>query len=214
LTGVSILLSRLKGSGAVISMLGRSLFALAAFCGLAAAGEAADMASSLPTFALAPPPLASEPSFTWSGLYVGTGVFAVSGNGSKPHVGGDAEIGYNYEFANRIVVGVNEISGFSPALFGHGPVKGFDFSTTQVLVGYDMGRWMPYVTSGLALVKPINGPQANYVSASQSANDLFAAPGRLHALPTIGAGVDYAITPNLRVGVGVSTGNSFGAPFH
>jgi opacity protein-like surface antigen len=195
-------------------MLGRSLFALAAFCSLPAACEAGDMASSLPTFALTPPPLASQPSSTWNGLYIGTGVFAVSGNGSKPHVGGDAEIGYNYEFANRIVVGVNEISGFSPALFGYGPVRGFDFAATQVMVGYDMGRWMPYMTSGLALVKPINGPQANYVSASQSTNDLFAAPGRLHVSPTIGAGVDYAITPNLRVGVSVSTGNNLGAPIH
>jgi opacity protein-like surface antigen len=191
-------------------MLGRFFFALVAFCSCSATAEAEDLASSLPTFALAPVPQVSSPWSTWTGLYVGTGVFGVSGNGSKSHVGGDIEIGYNYEFANRFVVGAREISGFSPALFGQGPVKGFDFSTTEVLVGYDMGRWMPYVTSGVTLVKPVSGLQANYVSAGQSTNDLFAAPGRLHALPTLGVGVDYAITPNLHVDVGVSAGNSLG----
>jgi opacity protein-like surface antigen len=187
-------------------MLGRSLFALVAFCGLVSATEAADMTSDLPIFALSPPQESSQS--IWTGLYVGTGIFAVSGNGSKPHVGGDIEIGYDHEFANRLVVGVREISGFSPAAFSYGSVKGFDFSLSEVRVGYDMGRWMPYMTSGLVLAKPISGPQANYVSASQSANDLFAAPGRLHASPAIGAGVNYAITPNLHIDVGVTAGRS------
>jgi opacity protein-like surface antigen len=192
-------------------MLGRSLFALVAFCSFASAGKAADMASSLPTFALAPP--WESPTSIWTGLYVGTGVFVVSGSGSKAHVGGDIEIGYNHEFANRLVVGIHEISGFSPAVFGRGPAKGFDFSTTEVQVGYDMGRWMPYVTSGVTLAKPVTGPQANYMSASQSTNDLFAGPGSLHALPTVGAGVEYAVTPNLHVNVGVSAGNGLGTRF-
>jgi len=191
-------------------MLGRSLSTLAVFCSLVSAGEAADMASSLPFFALSPPQEAPSSSI-WTGLYVGTGLFGVSGNGSKPHVGGDVEIGYDHEFANRFIVGVRETSGFSPAGFGYGPVKGFDFSTTEARVGYDMGRWMPYVTSGLVLAKPITGPQANYVSASQSTNDLFEAPGRLHASPTVGAGVNYAITPNLHVDVGVSAGRGLGS---
>jgi opacity protein-like surface antigen len=188
-------------------MLGRSLFALIAFCGFSATAEAQSMASGLPTFALAPAPQVSSP---WTGLYVGTGLFAVSGNGSKAHVGGDLEIGYSHEFDNRIVLGVREIGGFAPALFSQGPARGFDFATTEAVVGYDMGRWMPYITSGVALVKPVTGAASNFVSPNQSMNDLFAAPGQLHALPTVGAGVDYAITPNLHVGASVTTGPNLG----
>jgi opacity protein-like surface antigen len=195
----------------LIFMFRRSLIALTALCSLTSAGEAADMAPSLPTFALAPP--WDSPTSIWTGLYVGTGVFVVSGSRSTAHVGGDIEIGYNHEFENRFVVGLREISGFSPAVFGRGPAKGFDFSTTEVQLGYDMGRWMPYVTSGVTLAKPVTGPQANYISASQSSNDLFASPGSLRALPTVGAGVEYAVTPNLHIDVGVSTGNGLGTRF-
>src|SRR5579863_3355760 len=175
---------------------------VAATCALAFAAHAADIAPNLPSLALTPPPSPIADSI-WSGLYVGSEVFVVSGNGSKGHVGGAGEIGYDHEFENRFVVGVEAISGFSPALCGFGAVTGFDFAATEVRVGYDMGRWMPYLASGVILAKPVGGPQANYWSASQSANDLFSAPGSLRAAPTIGAGVEYAVTPNLHLDIGV-----------
>ncbi len=128
--------------------------------------------------------------------------------------GGGAEIGYNHEFANRLVVGVDAVSGFSPGLFSYGPVRGFDFAATDVRVGYDMGRWMPYVTTGVVLAKPIVGPQANYVNASQSTNELFNAPGNLRAAPTVGAGVDYAVTPNLHLDLSVSGSSGVASPFY
>jgi opacity protein-like surface antigen len=185
----------------------RSRLLVIALCALAWPLPPASAATTLPSLALDPPPPPSSPSF-WSGLYVGSEVFAIAGNGSKGHVGGAAQIGYDHEFANRLVVGVDAVSGYSPALFGFGPVRGFDFAATDMMVGYDMGRWMPYVTTGVVLAKPIVGPGANYVDASQSTNNLFNAPGSLRAAPTVGAGVDYAVTPNLHVGVSVSGGTT------
>lgn len=184
-----------------------SLLLFLAFCGIAWPLSPAVAATTLPSLALDPPPPPSSPSF-WSGLYVGSEVFGISGNGSKGHVGGAAELGYNHEFADRIVVGINAASGYSPALFGFGPVKGFDFGEADAMVGYDMGRWMPYVMTGVVLAKPIVGPGANYVDVSQSANDLFSGPGSLRVAPMLGAGVDYAVTDRLHVDLSVSGGNS------
>ena len=186
--------------------------ALIALCCLAwPAPSAAAATTPLPSFALDPPPPPSSPSF-WNGLYVGSEIFAISGNGSKGHVGGGAELGYNHEFANRLVVGVDAISGFSPGLFPYGPVKGFDFAATDVRVGYDMGRWIPYVMTGVVLAKPIIGPQADYVNPGQSTDDLFNGRGKLRAAPTLGAGVDYAVTPNLHLDFDVSGGSAV-SPF-
>jgi opacity protein-like surface antigen len=112
------------------------------------------------------------------------------------------------------VIGVDAVSGYSPAFFPYGRAKGFDFAETDVGVGYDMGRWMPYVTTGVVLAKPNIGTQPNYVSASQSTNDLFNGPGTLRAAPSVGAGVDYAVTPNLHLDLGVSGGTGFGPPLN
>lgn len=77
----------------------------------------------------------------------------MSGNGSKGHFGGDRQIGYYREFQDRFVIGINAIGGYSPGLWANGPVKGFDFGATDVKLGYDMGRWTPYVETGVVLAK-------------------------------------------------------------
>ena len=185
-----------------MTMLIRPVFALVAFCGLVATAQASDLPLTLPSMALDPP---APPTSPWSGLYVGTEMFAISGNG-KGHVGGGGVIGYNHEFANHIVVGIDAASGFAPFAFPHGSAKGFDYAETDVSVGYDMGRWMPYVTTGVVLAKPNASPGAGYVSASQSANNLFNSFGDTKAAATLGAGFDYAVTDNLHVGLSVSGG--------
>ena len=177
-----------------------------ALCGFASAAQAASNSDVLPSLALSPPPSPSSPSI-WSGLYVGSGIFAISGNGSKGRVGGDGEIGYDHEFQNGLVIGVDAVGGYSPGLWANGPVKGFDFGATDVKVGYDMGRWMPYVETGVVLAKPNFQPGTNYISPSQSADDLFSGPGHLRAAPRVGAGVEYAVTPNLHLDVNVSGGS-------
>jgi opacity protein-like surface antigen len=174
-----------------------------------AADAPAPVPSPLPTFALAPAPTSTRQS-PWTGFYVGSEVFAVSRKGAKGLVGGGVYAGYNHEFANRVVLGVQAGTGFAPYSFSRSPLKGFDYATANVKVGYDMGRWMPYVTTGVVLTKPVGTPGPGYVSAADSASDLFNSSHDVKAAATVGAGVDYAVTSNLRVGVSASVGNTRG----
>jgi hypothetical protein len=109
---------------------GRRFALIFALCSFAATVQAASNADVLPCLALNSPPSPSSPSI-WSGLYIGSGIFAISGNGSKGHVGGDGEIGYDHEFQNGLVVGVDAIGGYSPGLWANSPAKGFDFGATD-----------------------------------------------------------------------------------
>ena len=72
-------------------------------------------ASSLPLFAQNLQPKPQDPSI-WSGLYVGSEVFAISGKGVKGGFGGGGFIGYDHVFANDVVVGVRADVGYSPSL--------------------------------------------------------------------------------------------------
>ncbi len=169
-------------------------------CGCGVAAKAADAMLSLSELALNPPASPLAPSI-WSGFYVGTEVFGVSGTGkgSKGGFGGAAEVGYNHELDNNVVLGVNTSIGYAPSTWRGGRYSGFDFATANVLVGYDMGRVMPYVTGGIALEKPHTGPGAGYTGTSDAVNGLFSGASDLKAAGSIGVGAEYAITNNLRV---------------
>ena len=136
-------------------MIVRPSVALALMSGLSLSAQADDAVSGLPLFALAPPapPTSSSP---WSGLYVGSEVFGISGSGHglKGGVGGDTNFGYMHEFSNNIVVGVEGAVGYMPSIFRYSPYRGFDVASTNVRVGYDMGQFMPYMTVGGIIAKP------------------------------------------------------------
>ncbi|MGC1860644.1 MAG: hypothetical protein WA733_05830 [Methylocystis sp.] len=92
------------------------LFLAAALGGLFGPAAAEELAaSSLPLFAQNLQPKPQEPSI-WSGLYVGSEVFAISGKGVKGGFGGSGFIGYDHIFANDVVVGVRADAGYSPSL--------------------------------------------------------------------------------------------------
>ena len=197
-------------------MLARSVLAFTALCGLAAAAQADDLpAPTLPMLALNPPQLNApapppQPS-PWSGLTVGTDVFAISGfgKGSKGGFGGDGFFGYDHEFADNVIVGIVASAGYAPNLLRHRSVAGYDFASTDVKVGYDMGRFMPYLTAGVALAKPNIVGHNGFTSTSDSINDLFEGANP-KAFTTVGAGFDYAVTNNVTMGVHVSVSSSNG----
>jgi opacity protein-like surface antigen len=140
----------------------------------------------------------------WSGLVVGTEMFgaAASGRGARGGFGGDAYVGYYKELDNHIVIGVQGSAGYLPGLYNYGP-RGYDLGLAQVKVGYDMGRLMPYVTLGVGVAKPtstLNGTP----SGLDSVNNLFVGSGPTNTVTTVGAGVNYAVTDRLTVGVGVN----------
>jgi opacity protein-like surface antigen len=184
----------------------KSLIAIAAFCALstpALADEATSPPAAPPLPSLALNPEASSP---WTGLYVGSEVMATFAKGFKPGFGGAAFAGYNREFENNLVIGIQGSAGYAPYLVAHGPSRGFNFAETSFTIGYDMGRFMPYVTGGIALAKSESFGVPAFTGAADSMNSLFSSGGDLQAFGTVGAGFNYAITDKLTFGMEVTAG--------
>ncbi len=185
----------------------KSLVALTALAALWAGGGAQAQSAATP----APPSLPSlaldpEAPSPWAGFYVGSEITAAFAKGSKPGFGGAAFAGYNRELPNNLVIGVQGSAGYEPFLFASGPARGFNFAEASAKVGYDMGRFMPYVTAGVVFAKSSAFGMPAYTGAANSMNALFAPGGDLRAFGVVGAGFDYAITNNLSFGVEVRAG--------
>jgi outer membrane immunogenic protein len=182
-----------------------------------AGGDGGATLAAPPALTPAPPPPwdAPPPANPWSGLTVGTDVFgaAGSGKGARGGFGGDAFVGYYKELDNRIVIGAQGSVGYLPSLYRWGP-RGYDFGLAQVNIGYDMGRLMPYVTFGAGLARPtsaINGAPVGFAAL----NDMAIGSQPTSGVTMVGAGVNYAVTDNLTVGVEVNSfqqHGGFGAP--
>jgi opacity protein-like surface antigen len=185
----------------------RSVLALGLLFGtiVAAAAQAAppDAAPQLPMLAANPQTKVEERSI-WSGLYVGTEMFGISGRHGHGGVGGGGIVGYSHEFENNVVVGVQGGAGYTPA-WQPGRVSGYDYASATMKVGYDMGRFMPFVTTGVSLAGP-SVFSSGFAGTTDSINDLFNSSSGLRAFTTVGAGVDYAVTDKLHVGVAVTVG--------
>ena len=166
-------------------------------------------APSLPSLALDPQ---APPPSIWKGLYAGGDVVVAGLKGSKPMAGGDAFIGYNSRFDNNLVLGVQASTGYAPLIVPFGPFRGFDYSEASATLGYTMGRLTPYVMTGVALAKP--DIASGYLSAADSANNVFNGTANLAASGVVGAGFNYALTSNTTVGLAamVSAGHGFAPP--
>ncbi len=185
---------------------------------LAAPAGAADLpyfaGGDLPSLkATGSPDYESAPSNPWTGLTMGAGVFGVSGSGrgARGGFGGDTFIGYNHEFDNRVVVGVQGSVGYLPGMWKYGP-GGYNYGMANVSVGYDMGRFMPYVNFGVGTASATN--LRGLPGGLDSINNVFNHSGNQTTLTSVGAGFNYEVTNNLRVGFEVNAvqqhGNGFG----
>ena len=193
----------------------RALRLLLVAMGMVAAGSTAratDLSQpALPTFAATVPP--SDPS-PWTGLYVGTEVFGVAGGkGVRGGFGGGGYAGYQHEFDNNWVVGLQGGVGYSPSVFNWSS-RGFNYASVEARVGYDMGRLMPFVTVGGVMARPTGRTLAGFSGANDSLNGLFNSNGDLRGFATVGAGFAYQLTPNTTVELAVQTyrGNGFVVP--
>jgi opacity protein-like surface antigen len=140
----------------------------------------------------------------WTGLYAGTEIVGFSG-GHMKGVGGAGFAGYNHEFDNRLVVGIEGSVGFLPLSIQRNPFIGSDFAATRAKLGYDMGRLMPYVTVGVLLAKPkAPGFGPGYLGATDTLNGFLNSPSHVQTLGSVGAGFDYAVTDKLTFGLSVS----------
>ena len=177
-----------------------SILALCLAC-LAAPARADD------SLTIPPAPIDAHPQPSiWNGLYVGTGVTFAAAKGQKGQFGGDVFAGYDKTFDNRLVLGVKFDTGYAPFLTSSGKFRGFDYAMTEVKLGYDFGRVVPYVYAGggLAHATAFN---SGLPDANATINGLFYGPGGARAVSTFGAGVDYHVTNNVTIGVSAGVVN-------
>ncbi len=170
--------------------------------GLGGSAIAADM----PVKALRQPP-----GYDWSGFYLGAhfgygdGSFGPGAN-SLPAQGvflpstptgliGGYQAGYNRQFSNHLVLGVEVDASFtSPTdtarLTSEPFHTSFDyFATARGRVGYAVGTWLPYATAGLAWGR-------TKLNLNDVNGDLISSTPRDHLGWTAGAGVEFAVGGN------------------
>ncbi len=173
---------------------------------LLAALPAPALAADLPAL---PSTADSQPAAPdWKGFYIGSGVSLSTLRGAKGQIGGDIFAGYDHVYGNGVVLGVLFDTGYDPWVLPN-RMKGFDFAETSVKAGYEIGRFTPYVTTGIGLAKATNfgaGPP----NANNSINGLFSGPGAVQPVGSVGVGLDYAVTDKLHVGVGAYVSNGGG----
>jgi len=188
----------------------RILAAALAASTIAGAAQAADLPSRK-----APPPAyvaAPAPIFTWTGLYVGVngggwinnsriapfpGVSGKLGGGGAL-IGGT--LGYNWQTASRVVVGVETDLAYrskatvTPPLSASSSTNDGYFGTVRGRLGYGFDRALIYVTGGLAYGNAaapnaiVSTPLASFAVRTGSTS--------LQAGWTLGAGAEFAVTNN------------------
>jgi high affinity Mn2+ porin len=181
----------------------RVQIAAGAALGAAAFGtpaEAADMAFKSP---------ATSAVYTWTGFYVGGHIGYGDGSlgpGTNPlpeqgvflpptitgGIGG-FQAGYNRQFANRFVLGVEADATFTAPvdLPRRAPVpfnSSIDYvGTVRGRVGYAFGTWMPYLTGGFAWGH-------SEVRVNDAAGNVLSEPGQYQTGWTAGAGAEFAVS--------------------
>ncbi|MGQ3676398.1 outer membrane protein [Xanthobacter sp. TB0139] len=185
----------------------RFLLATAAVAALTVPAAAADLAVKYPVKAI------PAPVFSWTGFYIGAN-FGFGGgdtnvsyatlapvtapgvdlNSSGFFAGG--QIGYNYQLANNVVIGLETDLQWSDieAKYSENWIGGDTasvkldyFGTIRARLGYAFDRFMPYITGGAAYGKAkFNTTTFPNVLDSSSTRWGW----------TIGGGAEYAITNN------------------
>ena len=194
-----------------------------------AMSAAGAMAADLPVRSTAPAPIFVAPIFTWTGFYVGLNAgyagnqFNYPFNGQiygEPYSGsaninssgflGGAQVGYNWQFGNGFVMGVEADYawanvegrvGLGAGILGSGAsiAAGSELTslgTVRARLGYGWDRTLLYVTGGWAYGRVESTIDAGFNGDS----DRFGLARDVNKSGwTLGAGVEYAITNNLSI---------------
>ncbi|QFR32775.1 outer membrane protein [Ancylobacter sp. TS-1] len=164
---------------------------------------------------------AYAPAFSWTGLYLGGQIgygwadaessLSVPGNpdyatssGSPNGFFGGGFVGYNYQFASNLVVGIEaDINGGNLSSSDSASAFGIDvwnvtathelewFGSVRARVGYAFDRFLPFVTAGYAF---------GSTTTTYENNDLYGdrvSPSENVSGWTIGGGLEYAVTDNI-----------------
>jgi high affinity Mn2+ porin len=163
---------------------------------------AADMPVKAPVF---------KAVYDWTGFYLGGHVGYGGGSFGPdtnplpeqgvffPHsitglIGG-YQAGYNRQYANHVVLGIEADASFTspldlPALMPAPFNTTLDYvGTVRGRVGYAFGTWLPYVTGGFAWGH-------SHVDINDDARNIVSSPGQYQTGWTAGAGVEFAVSGN------------------
>jgi outer membrane immunogenic protein len=209
--------------------------ALGSVAALLMGASAGALAADLPARAAAPAPLAPAPVFTWTGFYVGLNA-GMAGNEFRYPFGGcigcgeesvsydgrarmnangflgGAQIGYNWQFGNGFLVGLeadyafanidgrlNLDAGLSNGddSIGLGAGIGGELTslgTVRARLGWAaFDRTLLYVTGGWAW-----GRMKNQITLALDGTEEFSFNRNVNMSGwTLGAGLEYAVTPNM-----------------
>ncbi len=152
-----------------------------------------------------------KPAYDWSGFYLGAHVGygdAKLGPNANPLLAqgvflppsptgilGGYQAGYNRQFSNNVVLGIEVdatfISPTDTARLGNDPYQTtFDYlATARGRVGYAIGTWLPYATAGFAWGKT----KLNVLDAD---GGIFSTDQKDHVGWTVGAGIETAVGGN------------------
>jgi outer membrane immunogenic protein len=168
------------------------------------AAEAADFPDQVPAAppryaAVAPPPAAFSWTATYAGIHGGGGWLSV---GTATGWLGGGQLGFNYQFPNNFVVGLELDGSFAtigydvsaPGIFNE-KVSFSPLATARFRLGYAIDRLLPYFTIGGA-----------YVGYSDTVTFICLGCGILNTKTTenkfgvsAGFGAEYAVVHNLSV---------------
>jgi opacity protein-like surface antigen len=186
-----------------------ALSALPLALAAAAPALAADGAP-LPVFARAQDPASPsasrDPSDFWKGFSYGVEAIGVSGRGIKGGVGGAADVAWRKALDDRLSVQFKTSAGYMPGVWKASPwakagVTGANFVVSEASVAYEIGRLRPWASVGAGYAKATRFGGFN--GGLNALNDMASERGKGSGFVTVGAGVDYAVTNTLTLGVAV-----------
>lgn len=160
----------------------------------------------LPTFARAPEAPTRDPASIWKGLSYGVEAFGVSGKGIKGGFGGAANVAWRQPIDDRLSFQFKTSAGYMPGVWKASPwaksgVTGSNFVFSEASLAYEAGRLRPWASVGAGYAKATR--YGGFSGGLNSVNDMFGEPGKGAGFVAVGAGVDYAVTDKLTVGVSV-----------
>ncbi|HEY6632810.1 MAG TPA: outer membrane protein [Rhizobiaceae bacterium] len=182
------------------------LLASTLLCAMSGYALAADAVVEVPEVYVAP-------VFSWTGGYIGGQVGYLWGDGDASGIlfdDGQAEpegwfggvyVGYNYQFTNNVVLGIDADFAWTGAdddstiLLGGVPIGALHTEldwegAVRARLGYAVDRFLPYVAGGVAFGK-VDAEAFDTTGVSIASDD------ETNTGWTIGAGLEYAFTDNI-----------------
>src|SRR6202166_4009307 len=195
----------------IIGAVMRAICKIGGGAGIVLASCSFAAAADLPRLPLKAP--AYKAVYNWTGFYLGGHVGYGGGSFGPgtdplpeqgvfvPHsvtglIGG-YQAGYLRQFSNNVVLGVEADASFTSPVDGPALMRA-PFNTTldyvgtaRGRIGYAFGRWLPYVTGGLAWGH-------SHVNINDGGATIVSSPGQYQPGWTAGAGVEFAVSGNWR----------------